>query len=899
MSHHHLVLDGWSMPIVTRELVSAYEALRAGRPVDLPRAAPFGEYAAWLARRPAGASEAFWRENLRGLRAPTPLVVDTVARATAGGRPLTGRSRIALEGAPAARLRDFGRRQKLAFATLAQAAWALHLSRCSGERDVLFGVVTSGRSAELEGVEDMVGMFVNSLPVRVRVPRRAPLLPWLQELQASLAALREHEHCSLTQVQGWSQLPAGAPLFESLLAVQTLGPISPELAVHGLSIRPVAGEERVGLPLTVVAYPAPGDGVWLGVEYDRRRIPPEAATPLLERYGRLLTGLAEAADVDAVEMLPTPPPRPAPARPEPELAAALGIAPGDRVLLAAGSGDELRRLPPAARATVVLAGDDEASALAAVTVAIGPPAAWEAWVRAAADLSHLLAVVSGEAASPGLAGELARRCRGLRSLSLETWCVGDPLRHAGLGGSPPARLAADLLDAEQRPLPAGATGEVWLGGERTGWRARLRYDGDLELLGPREPGAGGARPAVSAAEVEALLAGHPAVRRAAVAGDAYVVLTQGSPATAADLRGYLRQHLPAHLVPSRVHVVERLPLDAGRRIDREPLRTRAAPAPDAAGTPDDLLHRLAQAPPERRARFLARLRAELEQPDAGPALRRRAPGEPVPPSFQQEQFWVLERLARGESAHNVSLAIDLPGATPAAAQAALDALVARHEVLRCALVDAPAGLAVEVAAAARAPLAVSDLRSHPEPEVEAARLATAEARLPFDLAAPPLLRARLLLGVGGGARLVLVVPHVATDPASARILTRDLLMLVAGAELPPLPLQYPDYGRWQRERLQRRRDGLLAHWRQQLHGWQALELVTDHPRSPRMGPEGTRARLELPAAVVAGLERMADLRAVLLASFVELLHRWSGQEDVLLGMGVDLRDRPELAGVVG
>ena len=220
VTHHHLVLDGWSMPIVTRELASVYAALRGGAAPDLPPARPFGEYAAWLARRSPDADAAYWRDALRGFRAPTPLVVDTVARAAEGGRPLTGRSRVALEGAPAARLREFGRRQKLAFATLAQAAWALYLSRCSGERDVLFGVVTSGRSAELEGVEGIVGMFVNSLPVRVRCDGSTPVRDWLSAVHANLSVVRDHAHASLADVARASAVPPGRPLYESVLAFQ-------------------------------------------------------------------------------------------------------------------------------------------------------------------------------------------------------------------------------------------------------------------------------------------------------------------------------------------------------------------------------------------------------------------------------------------------------------------------------------------------------------------------------------------------------------------------------------------------------------------------------------------------------------------------------------------------------
>src|SRR5262249_59989660 len=120
----------------------------------------------------------------------------------------------------------------------------------------------------------------------------------------------------------------------------------------------------------------------------------------------------------------------------------------------------------------------------------------------------------------------------------------------------------------------------------------------------------------------------------------------GGPVAAADLRAHLRRHLPAHRVPARVHLLDRLPLDAGLRVDRSALRGGASPAAVAAPPADDLLHRLAQAPAERRARFLARLRALLAPADPEPPLGPRPAGEAAVPSFQQEQFWVLELLAR-------------------------------------------------------------------------------------------------------------------------------------------------------------------------------------------------------------------------------------------------------------
>ncbi|HEX7242024.1 MAG TPA: amino acid adenylation domain-containing protein, partial [Longimicrobiaceae bacterium] len=194
-SHHHVLLDGWSVPLVLGEVFALYAAARAGRALELPAPRPFREYVAWLRGRDAAASEAFWREELRGIEEPTRLPVDRGAPAP--DAPAAGERELRLGEEEAASLRALARRRRVTPSTLVQGAWALLLSRYTGERDVVFGATVSGRTADLPEMETRVGVFINTLPVRVAVPSDARLGEWLEALQARQAEMRRFEHTPL------------------------------------------------------------------------------------------------------------------------------------------------------------------------------------------------------------------------------------------------------------------------------------------------------------------------------------------------------------------------------------------------------------------------------------------------------------------------------------------------------------------------------------------------------------------------------------------------------------------------------------------------------------------------------------------------------------------------------
>src|SRR6185312_5155518 len=179
-THHHLLIDGWSVSLVMREVLTIYAARLSGGEARLDRARPYRAYIEWLQRQDMAAAESFWRSSLAGFTTPTPLVDDGGSGHPGAGH---GQVRLQLPAAATAAIHTFARQQGLTLNTLLQGAWALLLARSGGQQDVVFGAVNSGRPPELRGIEGIVGVFINTLPVRVKVGEESFLLDWLRRLQ--------------------------------------------------------------------------------------------------------------------------------------------------------------------------------------------------------------------------------------------------------------------------------------------------------------------------------------------------------------------------------------------------------------------------------------------------------------------------------------------------------------------------------------------------------------------------------------------------------------------------------------------------------------------------------------------------------------------------------------------
>jgi hypothetical protein len=197
-THHHLLLDGWSIAILLREIFADYENLIRGVDVQPPRSREYRDYIAWLGQQDAARAESFWRAYLEGFRAPTPLGMDH-AHADPGREADIERFRVRLPQNRTNDLRVFAQRRQLTLNTLVQGAWALLLSRYSCQKDVVYGATVAGRPANFAGIEQMVGLFINTLPVRVRLPSEMRVIDWLRQMQADHAGLREYEHSALVE----------------------------------------------------------------------------------------------------------------------------------------------------------------------------------------------------------------------------------------------------------------------------------------------------------------------------------------------------------------------------------------------------------------------------------------------------------------------------------------------------------------------------------------------------------------------------------------------------------------------------------------------------------------------------------------------------------------------------
>ncbi|AUB35491.1 Non-ribosomal peptide synthetase component F [Nostoc flagelliforme CCNUN1] len=287
-SHHHLLLDGWSLPLVLKEVFEFYEAFCQGKNFRSQPAAAYRYYIDWLQQQDLGQAEVFWRQKLQGFTAPTPLKVDKPVINPEQSSYSEHEIQLTREATVA--LQSFAQQQQLTLNNLVQGAWALLLSRYSGEADVVFGATVSGRPPALAGVESMVGLFINTLPVRVSLIDDTELLPWLKNLQVQQVECEQYSYSPLVEIHGWSEVPRGIPLFESIIVFENY-PVDASLQQHtsNLGISDVRGIEQTNYPLTVIAVP--GSQLSVSISYDASRFDAAVITRMLGHFQTLLEGI--------------------------------------------------------------------------------------------------------------------------------------------------------------------------------------------------------------------------------------------------------------------------------------------------------------------------------------------------------------------------------------------------------------------------------------------------------------------------------------------------------------------------------------------------------------------------------------------------------------------------------
>jgi amino acid adenylation domain-containing protein len=583
--------------------------------------------------------------------------------------------------------------------------------------------------------------------------------------------------------------------------------------------------------------------------------------------------------------------------------------------------------------------------------------------EAAVDSSHYLVPAAGPAGSTRL--PIGRPLPGVRLYLLDDAGELVPDGATGeihIGG---AGVARGYLNRPELTARRFVTNPFVVGDRlyRTGDLGRRRPDGEVEFLGRRDFQVKIRGLRVELAEIEAALTSVPGVREAVVTAAAsgrlvayYLAGADPAPDTG-ELRDRLAAMLPGHMVPAAYVRLDAWPLTPNGKLDRA-----ALPAPDAGprgyaepvgpmeaalaplwaqvlgvdqvGRYDDFFalggHSLSA------MRLVAAIRRALGR-EASPAavfdaptlagLARRleaAGGEmlppiepamrsgPLPASFAQQRLWFLAQMEGASDAYHMPQAWQLTGALDAAALArAWDALVARHEALRVRFV-AVDGAARQLLDPAGPALRADDLSGEPDPGARLDRLRREEATAPFDLAAGPLARGRLVRLAWDRHVLLVTLHHIVSDGWSMDVFTRELGVLytafLAGrpGPLPPLPVQYADYAAWQRAWLAGSvLDRQGAFWTRTLDGAPAeLELPADRPRPAEQDYRGGQVRFELAAELTAGLRELSRRHGgtvfmTLLAAWALVLSRLSGQDDVVIGTPTANRRRDELAGLIG
>ena len=283
-SCHHLILDGWSTALVLKQVLDSYQALSQGHIFSLKPTRPYGDYVAWLRQQDLSQAKVYWQKTLQGFITPTPLEIGGLEDREAGRSP---EASLKLSPKSTAALQALAKQHQLTVNTLVRGAWALLLNRYSNEKDVVFGATSSGRPPNLVGSESMVGLFINTLPVRVKIPANKSLIPWLQTLQSQQIEAQQYEYTPLIQVQQWSDVPKDLPLFASILVFENY-PVNTAIAEFGreMEIQETQSVESTNYPLAISA--GLGEQLSLEILYDRNRFTAAVAKRILGHLEHLL-----------------------------------------------------------------------------------------------------------------------------------------------------------------------------------------------------------------------------------------------------------------------------------------------------------------------------------------------------------------------------------------------------------------------------------------------------------------------------------------------------------------------------------------------------------------------------------------------------------------------------------
>ena len=290
-SFHHIILDGWSMRVVLNEVFKVYEAANKGEVPDLGTIPPFQTYVRWLQQQDLEKAEGYWKTKLNGFKAPTSLGLSTQNKILLDLGKHYSEKELVLTSKLTESLNEFARKHRITLNTLTQGAWAMLLSRYSQETDVAFGVTVAGRPIDIPGVDRMVGLFINTLPLRIQIDFESRLVPWLRDIQSQMLENQTYEFSPLAAIQKWSDVVPGTPLFNSILVFEN-HPADLEKPDPGASVTSSDSRyiEYSNYPLALLVVP--GEEMRIFAIYDQAWFDDEIISRLLSHIENLLGEMA-------------------------------------------------------------------------------------------------------------------------------------------------------------------------------------------------------------------------------------------------------------------------------------------------------------------------------------------------------------------------------------------------------------------------------------------------------------------------------------------------------------------------------------------------------------------------------------------------------------------------------
>jgi thioesterase domain-containing protein/acyl carrier protein len=279
-SHHHLILDRWSLSIIADELPRIYASIHQGRPLSLTPSKPFRGYISWLQQQQGADAEAFWQSEFAGYHNTLPL---STLRSfdSNNSTPKYIIKNASFPSSLSEKIHRFTRKEYLTMSTVLQCAWGLLMNHLNDRKESIIGVTVSGRPADLIGVEQIVGTFINNLPVRIVAEGSEKLVPWLKKYQKKMSEMQKYDYVSQDKIQKWCNIPYDRPLFDSLFVFQQAVPLELPLTedVRLIGIREGA---RSNFPITLTIESSEV-GITSWISYAENHFSDPTITQLLEQ----------------------------------------------------------------------------------------------------------------------------------------------------------------------------------------------------------------------------------------------------------------------------------------------------------------------------------------------------------------------------------------------------------------------------------------------------------------------------------------------------------------------------------------------------------------------------------------------------------------------------------------